>query len=247
VSQRTLDEAVVWHDVECASYSTDLGLWDALAGEHDGALLDIGCGTGRVALALAAAGHDVTGLDSEPALVGALAARARERAVRVRTAVADARTFDLGRTFALVIAPMQVAQLMGGAAGRAGMLRSVRRHLEPGGVFAAALADPFEGVPGDDALLPPLPDVREEGGWVFSSTPVAMQADGDGTVIERVRQAVSPNGDLTESASAIRLDRLGAGELESEAERLAFRALPRRSVPETDGYVGSTVVLLEAV
>ena len=95
--------------------------------------------------------------------------------------------------------------------------------------------------------MPPLPDVREEDGWVFSSTPVAVRADGDGTLIERLRQAVSPSGALTESVGVIRLDQVAPGELESEAEGLGYRVLPRRSVPETEGYVGSTVVLLEAV
>jgi len=242
VSRHTLDEAVVWHDVECASYATDFDVWDAIAADP---VLDIGCGTGRVALRLAAAGHDVTGLDSDPALVGALSARARERGLRVRTAVSDARTFDLGRTFAVVIAPMQVAQLMGGVPGRADMLRSVRRHLEPGGLFAAALADPFDGV--EDDPLPPLPDVREHDGWIFSSMPVRLILEDDATVIERLRQTVSPAGDLTESAGVVRLDDVPPELLESEASGLGFHVLPRRQVPETDRYVGSTVVMLEAV
>jgi SAM-dependent methyltransferase len=242
MTPHTVDETVIWHDVECASYATDFEVWDSLAADP---LLDVGCGTGRVALRLAAAGHDVTGFDSEPALINALSSRARERGVRVRTAVGDARSFDLGRTFAVVIAPMQVAQLMGGVGGRAQMLRSVRRHLEPGGLFAAALADPFEGV--EDDPLPPLPDVREEEGWVFSSMPVRLILEDDATVIERLRQTVSPAGELTESAGVIRLDDVPPELLESEAEGLGFQVLPRRHIPETDRYVGSTVVMLEAV
>jgi SAM-dependent methyltransferase len=247
VGLKTLDEAVIWHDVECASYDADLDLWRALADEHPGELLDIGCGTGRVALDLAALGHDVTGLDSDPALLAALAARARARGLRVRTSVADARSFDLGRRVALAIAPMQVVQLLGGESGRAAALRRVRAHLEKGGVFAAALADPFEDLPEEESL-PPLPDVREEGGWVFSSAPVALRAEGDGTAIDRLRQAVSPQGELSESMSTVVLDRLTVEQLEGEAETLGlFRALPRREVPETDSYLGSSVVVLEAV
>jgi SAM-dependent methyltransferase len=245
VGLRTLDETVVWHDVECGAYTADLELWRSLADEWPGRLLDLGCGSGRVALDLAALGHDVTALDSEPALVAALASRARERGLRVRAEVADARTLALGRTFALAIAPMQVVQLFGGEAGRESALRAVRRHLEPGAVFAAALADPFEGVPAEDAL-PPLPDMREEDGWVYSSTPVAVRADGDATAIDRLRQAVSPRGELAESMATIHLDQLEPSQLEAEAQALGFRALPRRVVPETDGYVGSTVVVLEA-
>jgi SAM-dependent methyltransferase len=245
VRLRTIDEAVIWHDVECASYAADLGVWRGLADERDGELLDIGCGTGRVALDLAAMGHDVTAIDSDPALVGALVTRARERGLHVRTSVADARSFELGRTVKLAIAPMQVVQLLGGEPGRAALLRHVRAHLEPGGLFAAALADPFEDFPEEESL-PPLPDVREEAGWVFSSTPVTMRPEGEGTAIDRLRQAVSPDGALTESMNTIVLDKLTPEQLEAEAAEL-FRVLPRRSVPETDGYVGSTVVVLEAV
>jgi SAM-dependent methyltransferase len=240
-----MDEAVIWHDVECASYSIDLPMWRALADEHPGPLLDVGAGTGRIALDLAALGHDVTALDSDPALIAALSSRARERALRVHTSVGDARAFDLGRKFALVIAPMQVAQLMGGEPGRAAMLRCVRAHLDPGGVFAAALADPLEDID-DEEVLPPLPDVREEGGWVFSSMPIAVRIEDGSTAIDRLRQAVSPAGELTESMDTVVLDQLEPEQLESEAGGL-FRVLPRRTVPEDDRYLGSTIVMLEAV
>ena len=99
---------------------------------------------------------------------------------------------------------MQVAQLLGGRDGRAGMLASARRHLEPGGLFAIALADPFEGIPDDEELVPPLPDVREEDGWVYSSTPVDVREETGATAIDRLRQAVSPTGELDESMATIR-------------------------------------------
>ena len=83
-------DAVIWHDVECAAYDVDLALWRELAAAGGGAVLDIGCGTGRVALDLARRGHDVTGLDSDPDLVNELAARARRKGLAVPTVVADA-------------------------------------------------------------------------------------------------------------------------------------------------------------
>jgi SAM-dependent methyltransferase len=241
-----LTDAAIWHDVECASYDADLPLWRELAAAARGPVLDLGCGTGRVALDLAGRGHDVTGLDCEPSLTAALARRARERGLRVHAETADARAFDLGgRTFALAIAPMQVAQLLGGPGGRARMLACARRHVAAGGVCAIALADPFEGIPDDEEQLPPLPDVREEGGWVYSSTPVKVRAEASATAIDRLRQAVSPDGELDESMATIRLDAVTPEELEAEA-RGEWTVRERRHVPATADYVGSVVVMLEA-
>ena len=245
---RLTTAAAIWHDVECASYEADLPLWRELAAAADGPVLDLGCGTGRVALDLAARGHEVTGIDCEPAFAAALASRARERGLRVRAETGDARSFSLaGQAFALAIAPMQVAQLLGGTTGRAGMLASTRRHLAPGGVLGVALADPLEGIPADEALAPPRPDVREEGGWVYSSTPVDVREEPGATAIDRLRQAVSPKGELDESMATIHLDRVSPDELEAEVRATGgYRVRDRRDVPATVDYVGSVVVMLEA-
>ena len=235
----------VWHDVECAAYTADLDLWRELADAADGPILDLGCGTGRVALDLASRGHELAGLDSDPSLVATLEARAREQGLHVDATAGDARSFELGRTFALVISPMQVVQLLGGPEGRARMLAAVRRHLEPRGVFAAALANPFEGW-SETESLPPLPDVREHEGWVYSSTPVDVRRADGAFVIERRREAVSPSGEHTQEMSTIELDSVTAADLEAEAREHGFEPHPRRLVPPTPDYVGSDVVILEA-
>ena len=236
----------VWHDVECAAYTADLDVWRSLAEDAGGAVLDLGCGTGRVALDLAAQGFDVMGVDNDPELVDALSGRARDRGLHVDAVAADVRSFEVGSLFALAISPMQVVQLLGGRDGRARMLASVRGHLDVGGVFAAALANPFEDW-SDEESLPPLPDVREEDGWVYSSTPTGVHRAGDAFVIERHRQAVSPTGEITEEHTALALDSVDAEMLEAEAIEHAFKARPRHSVPPTADYVGSEIVVLEAV
>ena len=71
--------SVIWHDLECGAYTEDLPVWRALAARHGGPVLDVGAGTGRVTLDLARAGHAVTALDTDPALlrrVGAPGAQA---------------------------------------------------------------------------------------------------------------------------------------------------------------------------
>jgi SAM-dependent methyltransferase len=236
---------VLWHDLECGRYVEDLPLWRELAAEHarGAPVLDLGAGTGRVALDLARAGHAVVALDSDSALLAAL--RERAHGLPVETALADARDFELGRRFSLALAPMQTIQLLGGAEGRAGMLRSVLAHLAPGGVLACALADAMEGFDAEHTE-PPLPDVLERDGWVFASQPVAVRPDGKGTTIERIRQTVSPQGVRTAEGDTVRLDKLDADGLEAEGVALGFEAAGRCDIAMTDEHVGSEVVLLAA-
>ena len=108
--------AVVWHDVECGAYQVDLPLWEELAAANPGPVLEIGCGTGRVALHLARRGHRVTAIDREAPLVEELGSRAAAQGVVVGTVRADAAELELGEQFALILAPMQLIQLLPGRA-----------------------------------------------------------------------------------------------------------------------------------
>nr|MDQ6915231.1 class I SAM-dependent methyltransferase [Actinomycetota bacterium] len=98
-------EAVVWHDVECGGYDADLPLWRELAAAADGPVLEIGAGTGRVALDLARRGYDVVALDRDAELLAALEARAHAADLDVATLCADARAFEVDRSFALCVVP----------------------------------------------------------------------------------------------------------------------------------------------
>jgi len=237
---------VIWHDVECASYDLDLAIWRELAAAAQGPILDLGCGTGRVALELARRGHTVTAVDYDDELVGELAKRARARKLDVTTVAADARSLDLGeRGFALAIAPMQVVQLFGGSDGRRAGLRAVRAHLRPGALFAVALADPYDGIP-DEEWVPPVPDIREEDGWVYASTPLSVKRDGEAALIERHRQTVSPSGEISECITTLTLDLVKPAAFEAEGEAEGFVVRERGWIPESNEWTGSTVVMLEA-
>lgn len=65
-----------WYDLLHADYDEDLGLWLSFAGRTDRPVLEVGCGTGRVAIPLAQAGHHVVGIDPSAAMLE----RARGRA-----------------------------------------------------------------------------------------------------------------------------------------------------------------------
>ncbi len=187
---------VIWHDIECGGYDIDLALWRELAETADGPVLDVGAGTGRVSLHLAAAGVDVTALDLHEELLATLPCPRRSGRPAGPTVTADARDFIIpggaGR-FALIIVPMQTLQLLGGAGARAAFLRAARAHLMPGGLVAAALADALDAFDADHTE-PPLPDVRELDGVVYFSRPVAVREHDDTVSIERIRETVDPAG-----------------------------------------------------
>ena len=238
-----MTESVIWHDLECGFYDLDLPLWRELAASARGPVLDIGAGSGRVALDLARRGHDVVALDRDAELLAALAGRANGLTVDVVTA--DARDFDLGRSFGLVLVPMQTIQLMDDAAERARVLECARAHAAPGAAIALAIADVREGY---DITLsePPMPDMREIDGTVYASRPVRIIDEGGSLTIERLRQIVLPDGTCTESADLVRLAHVTVRQLEDEGAALGLTVAARRSIPDSDEFVGSSVVMFDA-
>jgi SAM-dependent methyltransferase len=232
---------VIWHDVECGAYTADLGLWLELARAEGGPVLDVGAGTGRIAIPLARAGHDVTALDVDEELLGELEQRAGGLAVE--TVAADAASFALERRFALVAVPMQTLQLLPDAAARAGFFASAARALCPGGLVAAAIAEALE--PFEASSFLPEPDVGEEGGVRYVSQPVAVRQSGNATRIERVRETIGRDGARASEDDVVVLAEVDAAGLAGEAAAAAgLRAERPRTIAPTDEHVGSTVVML---
>ncbi|HEV3070876.1 MAG TPA: class I SAM-dependent methyltransferase [Solirubrobacteraceae bacterium] len=233
---------VVWHDLECGTYRADLPLWRELADAHpNGAILDIGAGSGRVALDLARRGRRVVALDRDPVLLAALRERAGE--LDIETVRADARSFALPHEepVALCIVPMQTVQLLGGCAGRTALLRQAHAHLLPGGLLACALVtelDPFDCTDGGHG---PSPETCHRNGVRYTSQATRVQAQRHTIVIERHRR--TSNSSAIER-DLIELDRIGAAELEREGIAAGLRPAPARRVPTTADHAGSDVVML---
>lgn len=233
----------LWHDLECGAYGEDLPLWRVLADAAGGPVLDIGAGTGRVTLDLAAAGVPMVALDADAALLAAL--RQRAAGLPVETIVADARHFTLRRRLPLVIVPMQTLQLLGGSRGRAAFLRRALDHLRPGGLLAAAVADAMDCFD-EQHPLPPPPAARDIAGVRYASQLLAVVDEGSRAVIHRRREVIGPGQRYTSRDVMLPLDRLSADEVAAQAARLGFLTEPHRLIPETDEYLGSTVVVLRA-
>lgn len=110
----------------------------ALARRTGGPVLDLAAGSGRLTVPLVRSGHDVVALDSSPDMLGRLRRTAPADA-RVEVVVADMRSFEIERRFALVVLGATSVSLLD-PSGRAALFETVRRHLAPGGVFALSVA-----------------------------------------------------------------------------------------------------------
>lgn len=237
--------AVIWHDVECGAYAADLELWRGLAASlpSPSAVLEVGCGTGRVALDLARAGHAVEGIDTAPELVHELNRRAQQEALAARASVRDVRELDAARRYRLGLAPMQVLQLLPDAGARAAALARLAGALAPAGRLAVALVEP-ESLPEEALGAAALPDVAEREGSVFSSLPLDLSRRDGYVQVRRLRQVVTPGGELHEEVDVTRLAIVSADALLGEAASAGLRLIERHTVPATQAHVESTVLVL---
>ena len=235
---------LIWHEVECGGYSADLALWEELADQTDKPIMELGCGAGRVTLHLARREATlVIGVDWDSDLVAAIWERSGKLAGDAE--VGDVRDFEFATKFSLVIAPMQLIQLLESSQDRIACLSSAVGNMLPGGRAAFAIVEEMPATAAAGNSAPPLPDVRQIEGWIYSSLPLEPVALPEAILLRRLRQTVDPDGHMSEELNEIELAMLSAETLEEEGRAVGLLPAGRREIPSTEAHVGSTVVLFE--
>lgn len=164
------------YDAECP-WSRDDDFFLSVVGETPGArVLDLGCGTGRLALGMAAAGHTVTGVD--PARASLEAARAKPGAERV-TWIEGTSPVLPDASFDVAVMTSHVAQFLVDDDEWRRTLADLRRALVPGGRLVFDSRDPRAREwerwnPVDSRRRISLPDGRVVAAW----TEVTAVQDG---------------------------------------------------------------------
>lgn len=139
--------------------------WLAQARQANGPILELACGTGRLAIALAQAGHTVVGLDAAEPMLAEARRKAIAAGVPVEWVLGDMTDFDLARRFALIIlAGNSLCHLLDRRAVEA-CLAGVRRHLTANGRF---IIDVF------------VPDPRQLIDYPTERQPFGQYEDPDG-------------------------------------------------------------------
>ena len=169
--RRFPDLPAIYDSVPAYVARRDVGFYVDEAKDAGGRVLEVGCGTGRVLLAVARAGLAIDGVDASPEMLDRCRTKLRDEPEDVRRRVtlhhADARTFDIGRQFDLVIAPFRVMQHLTSIEDQLAFLDSAARHLNPGGRLAFDVFNPdfsalvsADGTEREDTPNTKLPDGR---------------------------------------------------------------------------------------
>lgn len=170
------DEIAHWYDLEHGSFNDDLELYRGFAEGAGEPLLEIGCGSGRLLVPLAAAGYAITGVDSSSVMLArcaaALSAAGDDSAARA-TLVRDDMT-DLHLTtkiYRMAFVALGSLQHLATVALRRAALRSIRAHVVAG---ATLVLDLTQAEPKRCAHLAETAGMAHVGTWRDEATNTVM-------------------------------------------------------------------------
>ena len=128
------------YDPWSVSVVEDVEFYVEEAVRSGGPVLELGVGTGRIALPLAARGVPVHGIDLSEAMVARL--RAKPGAEEIGVTIGDFATTSAGRTFRLAYLVFNTIMNLTTQDAQVACFQNVGAHLEPGGCFAIEVMVP---------------------------------------------------------------------------------------------------------
>jgi ubiquinone/menaquinone biosynthesis C-methylase UbiE len=123
------------YDAAVSDWPGEIDFYRSLAKESSTKgrpVLEIACGTGRVAIRLAQSDIQVVGLDVSPAMLDVARANSRET-TNIQWVEMDMRNFELGESFGLILIPGHAFQNLNEQGDQVACLESIGRHLHPEG------------------------------------------------------------------------------------------------------------------
>ena len=142
---RIFDRFASFYDADYRHYVEDLDAIAMLAAEAGDPVLELGCGTGRVLVALAGEGHAITGVDISPTLLDLARRKLTDAGLTSRAVLVadDLRTFALPRhDFAFAFCTSNTLMHFTTADDQLAVLRNAHRHVRSGGRILIDLFNP---------------------------------------------------------------------------------------------------------
>ncbi|MBM2825947.1 MAG: Methyltransferase type 11 [Dehalococcoidia bacterium] len=138
-----IERIAPFYDQDYGDYDQDLEFYLNYAKRTGSPILELGVGTGRVAIPLALAGHQVVGVDASVGMLELCRKKLRGGlSERLKLVQGDFRNLDLGLRFNMVFSAANTFGHITTQRDQASVLESVRRHLEPRGLLILDLDNP---------------------------------------------------------------------------------------------------------
>ncbi|AEW98439.1 daptide-type RiPP biosynthesis methyltransferase [Streptantibioticus cattleyicolor] len=209
-----------------------------IAGRHRGTVLELAAGNGRTTLPFLEDGYTVTGLDASADMLERLTDKLKQPqwsqyAGQLDTVHSDMSDFDLGRTFDLVVLGMGTVWMLDEEQ-RAGLFRSVRKHLNEDGRFLLTLPEHPDLEDSDQAVEQRHAYVAHDGtAPAFCSLIEYFDPQQKLRLMSILAQRVE-NGAVTRTVLYAHWNHLvSATMLEKEIAQAGMRVIDRRDVQET--------------
>lgn len=141
MAQLYQDELAQLYDVAVPDWPGEIDFYRRLVQQTSPghrSVLEIACGTGRIAVQLASSNVPIVGIDLSEEMLAFAKSKSTDLP-NVRWISADMRSFELAETFGLAIVPAYSFQLLLTEADQAACLKQIARHLSPGACLALHL------------------------------------------------------------------------------------------------------------
>lgn len=223
---------VSFHDSEMAGVTEDLPLWRLTSRSP---VLEIGAGTGRVSVALAQAGYDVTAVEPDPVLAEELAARA---AGSVKVVETTAEELPVVGEFGTVLVADGTLHLFEPKIRRR-VLHNAARNVRSGGFLAAFIYPTYPQFEGHSSIV----ESYEHHGRTYGTYFTACVDEGEWYRIDAVDSIVRAGATESETPRSWRLYKMSADDLEVEALEHGFRPALRIPLSPAQRVPGVAIFL----
>jgi 2-polyprenyl-3-methyl-5-hydroxy-6-metoxy-1,4-benzoquinol methylase len=107
-----------------------------------GPVLEVACGTGRIAIPIAKKGIEIVGLDISEGMLSEAKKKSDQENLKIEWVHADCRDFNLNKKFKLIFIPFNSMQHLHDLRSIESFFSNVKKHLAIGGVFIIDVFNP---------------------------------------------------------------------------------------------------------
>jgi ubiquinone/menaquinone biosynthesis C-methylase UbiE len=249
-----LDRFAPFYDLEYGDYDLDLpfleqAAWEAAEPDRPARVLELACGSGRVLLALAAAGHACTGVDASPAMLDLARQHSAAQDVHIHLVQArmEALPPDLG-PFDLALCVLNSFAYLPTQADQIAALTGVRRLLIPDGRLILDLSpvDPDGPFPANGELIHQATWERPGGGRVLKFVSGQWDAASQQQEVYWIYDEETPDGHLRRTTIPQIIRYTYRWEAQLLLERAGFRLAAAYGDYDTSPYAADSPRLILA-